>query len=215
MFEAARSLILKDRSKARKALADEIKQNENDELDAELDQLEREENERLAVEQAEAARALRAADARKEILQIQAKQHEAAKAFDVALASANAAFERLEQLATDTAKLERELGGDGKPSSTSLVALASLLMTLPKLWLIVYRPSTLDLRTDFKGTASPLKSGNSKSPRSNAMSLRTATMKHLFRCCATTEDESTTWKKNLYPVSSIVFLITVKVLPPS
>jgi len=114
MFEAARSLVLKDRSKARKALADEIKRNESDELDAELDQLEREENERLAAEQAETTRALRAADVRKEILQIQTRQHDAAKAFDAALTSANAAFEQLEQLAADTAKLERELGGDGK-----------------------------------------------------------------------------------------------------
>lgn len=109
MFEAAKGLVLKDRAKARKALADEIKQNEKNELDAELDQLEREAKAELEAEGERATRAQRAADARMQILKIQGQQHDAAAAFDEAIAAANGAFERLERLHGERSKLEGDL----------------------------------------------------------------------------------------------------------
>lgn len=82
MFEKARRLVLSDRAAARKALADEIRKNERDEIDAELDALEADERERQAAEEAEALRAQRAAQAREELNAIKAKQHAAALSYD-------------------------------------------------------------------------------------------------------------------------------------
>ncbi len=115
MFEKARQLVLSDRTAARKALADEIRKNERDDIDAELDALEADERERQAAEEAEALRAQRAAQAREELDAIKARQHAAALSYDASLAAANDAFQQLELLSSETARLERELGvGDGR-----------------------------------------------------------------------------------------------------
>ena len=53
MFEKARNLVLSDRAKAKRALTAEIKRNQQAELEAELDQLEREERTRIAEEEAQ------------------------------------------------------------------------------------------------------------------------------------------------------------------
>ncbi len=132
MFEKARGLILSDRTAARKALTDEIRKNERDEIDAELAALEADERERQAEEEAEALNAQRMAQAREELNAIKSKQSKAAADFDTGLAEANRAFEALEALATETARLEREAGfGDGRrpviaghARSSSLVAAA-------------------------------------------------------------------------------------------
>lgn len=107
MFEAARDLVLKDRGKARKALADEIKRNEKDELDAELDQLEQEAKAELVAEEADAARAQRAADARLALEAVAAKQRSAAMSFDAAIKAANDAFDMLEELHGEVATLSK------------------------------------------------------------------------------------------------------------
>lgn len=114
MFEKARGLVLTDRAKARKALTDEIKRLDREEIEAELDQLGVEELERQADEKSEAARAQRAEEVRARLSEICALQHGAAKAFDAALATANGAFEDLERLADETAALEKVIGGDGR-----------------------------------------------------------------------------------------------------
>lgn len=129
MFEKARGLVLTDRAKARKALTDEIRRLDREELEAELDQLEADELGRQAYEEAEATRARRAAEVRARLSEISALQNEAAKEFDEALAKANGAFEELERLADETAALEKEIGGDvrrpviaGHARTTALVS---------------------------------------------------------------------------------------------
>lgn len=129
MFEAARDLVLKDRGKARKALADEIKRNEKDELDAELDQLEQEAKAELAAEDERATRAQRDADARLALEDVAAKQRSAAMSFDAAIKAANDAFETLEALHGKVATLRQELDGDsavpniaGHACTTALVS---------------------------------------------------------------------------------------------
>ncbi|MEM7470976.1 MAG: hypothetical protein AAF340_06435 [Pseudomonadota bacterium] len=114
MFDRARELVLTDRAKARKALTDEIKRFDKEELEAELDQLETEEQERLNAEKAEAACAQRAAEVRSQLREMRGRQHEAAAAFDAAVLAANQAFESLERLADETASLEKEIGEDGR-----------------------------------------------------------------------------------------------------
>lgn len=75
MFEKVRRLVLSGRTAARKALADEIKKNERDKIDAELRALEAEERERQAEEKAEALTAQRMAQAGEELNAIiEAKQ---------------------------------------------------------------------------------------------------------------------------------------------
>lgn len=114
MFEKARGLVLTDRAKARKALTDEIRRLDREELEAELDQLVADELRRQADEKAEATRARRAAGVRARLSEISALQNDAAKEFDEAMAKANGAFEELERLADETAALEKEIGGDGR-----------------------------------------------------------------------------------------------------
>lgn len=119
MFETARDLVLKDRGKARKALADEIKRNERDELDAELDKLENEVKAALDADEAEAARAQRAADARLALEAVVAKQRSAAMSFDAAIKAASDAFETLEALHGEVATLRQELDGDSTVPSVA------------------------------------------------------------------------------------------------
>ncbi|MEM6891786.1 MAG: hypothetical protein AAGA74_15660 [Pseudomonadota bacterium] len=115
MFEKARSLILSDRAKARKALTDEIKRNERDSLDKELDQLETDERSRLQAKAADAAEKERVAQARETLAKTRKAQNEQAAKFDDAIASANGAFGCLEALANEAALLEREIGvGSGQ-----------------------------------------------------------------------------------------------------
>lgn len=115
MFERARELVLADRAKARKALTDEIRRAERDEIDARLDGLEAEERERLAAEKEETKRERRTAKAREELLAVKSRQADAAHSYDAAMAEANRAFEELETLSMEAARLERELGqGDGR-----------------------------------------------------------------------------------------------------
>ena len=89
MFDKARELVLTDRTRARRALTDEIKRLDKEELEAELDQLETEEQERLNTEKAEAARVWRTAEVRLQLQVIREQQHEAAATFDAAVLAAN------------------------------------------------------------------------------------------------------------------------------
>lgn len=118
MFEAARELVLKDRDKAKRALAAELKRQQADELDAELDRLADDERQRVEREAAEKADADTMAAAAKELREVRAQQHQQAVMFDKALAQAGAAFDELEALANRTATLERTAGegsGDRPP----------------------------------------------------------------------------------------------------
>ncbi|MEM9765676.1 MAG: hypothetical protein AAF968_24785 [Pseudomonadota bacterium] len=114
MFERARELVLSDRVKARRALTDELKRLEREELDAELDQLEAEELQLRAERTADAERAEREKELRARLAEVRLEQHAAATAFDAAVLAANGAFEDLERLADETVALEREVGGDGR-----------------------------------------------------------------------------------------------------
>lgn len=110
MFETARGLILTDRTKARKALADEIKRHEREAIDAKLDVIEAEERDRIAGDKAEAVRAAKLVEARKDLAKVRAEQSKAAVAYDAAMTSANSAFESLETLAERVAQLEKDIG---------------------------------------------------------------------------------------------------------
>lgn len=115
MFQRARDLVLTDRPRARKALSDEIKRNERDAVDAQLDALAAEERDRIATEEAAAALASDLAAAKKDLANTRQEQHIAAAEYDGAFSAANSAFERLEELATRSAKLERQIGaGSGQ-----------------------------------------------------------------------------------------------------
>lgn len=115
MFDKARILVLSDRAKAREALADEIKRNEREELDAELDQLEAEEKARIEAEEAKTARANARHAAREALKDVRSSQNIAALNFDAAMKAANDAFETLESLSAEAARLEKEAGdGDGQ-----------------------------------------------------------------------------------------------------
>lgn len=114
MFEAARELVLRDRTKARKALADEMARQDAEDLEAELDRLAEEERQRKEREAADRAHADAVAAASKELREVREQQHQQAVRFDKALAQAGAAFEELEALANRAATLERNAGeGDG------------------------------------------------------------------------------------------------------
>lgn len=114
MFEAARELVLRDRTKARKALADEMARQDAEDLEAELDQLAEEERQRKDREAADRAQADAVAAASRELREVREQQHQQAKRFDRALAQAGAAFEELEALANRAAMLEPTAGaGDG------------------------------------------------------------------------------------------------------
>lgn len=110
MFEAARELVLRDRTKARKALADEMARQDAEDLEAELDQLAEEERQRGEREAADRAAAERNAEATAELRDVRVQQHQQAVRFDRALAQAGAAFEELETLANRAATLERNAG---------------------------------------------------------------------------------------------------------
>lgn len=115
MFEVARSLVLKDRAKARKAFAEELKRRKEGELDAELDRLAEEEREREETESVARAKEEAVAAASSELKKVRARQHQQAVKFDRALAQAGAAFEELEELANRAAMLERAVGeGSGE-----------------------------------------------------------------------------------------------------
>lgn len=115
MFETARNLVLKDRAKARKAFAEELKRRREGELDAELDRLAEEEREREEADAAERTRQEAIAAAASELKKVRTRQHQQAVKFDRALAQAGAAFEELEELANRAAALERTAGnGSGE-----------------------------------------------------------------------------------------------------
>ena len=110
MFKTARELVLKDRAKARKALAEERARREAEGLEEELDQLAEEEREREAIEASDRAKADATAAAAAELQKVRTQQHQQAKRFDRALAQASVAFEELENLANRAASLERAAG---------------------------------------------------------------------------------------------------------
>jgi len=110
MFEAAKELVLKDRDKAKRALAAELKRQQAEEIEAELDQLADEERQRAEREAADRAAAEAIAEATAELREVHAQQHQQAKKFDRALAQAGAAFDELETLANRAATLERTTG---------------------------------------------------------------------------------------------------------
>lgn len=133
MFEAARELVLKDRSGARKALASEMKRQQGEELDAELDQLAQEERDRREREASERAETEAVAAAFKALRDVRAQQRKQAAKFDRALAQAGAAFEELEALANLAASLERK-AGEGSGDRPSIVGHARTGAIVAAVW---------------------------------------------------------------------------------
>lgn len=110
MFERTRGLILSDRNAAREALLKEMAEDERQSVEAELDALEREEADRVEREKARAREAQALADARKNLKDARVYQHRWAVSFDEALTDACKAFEALEELSTEVARLEKVTG---------------------------------------------------------------------------------------------------------
>lgn len=133
MFEAARELVLKDRDKAKRALAAELKRQQADHLDAELDRLADDERQRQEREATEKANADAVAAAAKELREVRALQRQHAVNFDRALAQAGAAFEELETLANRAAALERT-AGEGSGDRPSLVGHARTGAIIAAVW---------------------------------------------------------------------------------
>ncbi|WP_299893046.1 hypothetical protein [uncultured Ruegeria sp.] len=115
MFERTRVLILSDRNAAREALLKEMAEDERQSVEAELDALEREEADRVEREKARARQAEALTDARKKLADARNSQHKWADSFDRALSDACKAFEALEELSVEVARLENFTGdGSGK-----------------------------------------------------------------------------------------------------
>ena len=112
MFEKARSLVLKDREAARKALADEIAEEELRSIDHELDEIENSEREMQEKREAEAREIAARAAASRELRDVRCAQHEMASQFDNAIQMAGNSFLELESLAKRAAELEK-LSGEG------------------------------------------------------------------------------------------------------
>lgn len=133
MFDQVRSLVLRDRDAARKALAAEIEAQTQAGLDEELDEIEREERERLAREESERAAADARDTAARDLREVRERQHELAAAFDAALAAAEQAFLDLEALGDEVARLER-LSGQGAGDRATVVAHARSTAIVAAVW---------------------------------------------------------------------------------
>lgn len=133
MFEAARELVLKDRTKAKKALAAEMKRHQGEELDAELDQLAEEEHQREELEAAGRAKTKAITEVSSELREVRKRQHDLAVRFDASLAEAGSAFEELEALANRAATLER-VAGEGSGERPLVVGHARTGAIIAAVW---------------------------------------------------------------------------------
>jgi thioredoxin-like negative regulator of GroEL len=98
MLNAARSLVLKDRDAARKALVDEMRRQADADVDQRLDALAEEERSRAASEAAEKKRLAAEEERRRKADAATAALADARRRFDAAVAELGAAFVECERL---------------------------------------------------------------------------------------------------------------------